>query len=324
MTLIKRYRNPYNGRRSAGYRFRFHVRSISHRSLFLPIAMKSVPEIRRLVSGESPLDVFNVQSLGAARNSFNELRKKYDFPFWAATEYRVRDIHDADLTVPLLLNSYQHYIIDTFLRRFSDRLPGRYVISKSFRSCGVTTCVQAYIIWRQMYMWRKNSATYGASMSNLNPLKANMVRNFYDSAAKTEANRILIPSAGYSAFFTSYHSPDALRGIDFGYVHLADMSKFYDPSRYKSERAFSAAYSGMLPDYYTLIVMEGNIPGENLFRLEDNHDIRDPRAMRSEDYYRVCRNPSFLRRVVHASNTDDSYPFIHLNLSTIFLAATSH
>ena len=62
--------NPYSGHQAPGFRFCFHVRAIAHRSLFLPLSMKTLPKIQRLLKGESPLTVFECCSIKEARHSF--------------------------------------------------------------------------------------------------------------------------------------------------------------------------------------------------------------------------------------------------------------
>ena len=124
--------NQFTGYHAPDYRFRFHIRSISHRALFLPIGMKKHPKIIRLIKGETPLYVFNCQSIHEARQAFNQLRKRFDFAYWAISDYRIRHIDDADNIVPLCLNRYQHHIIDTMQKRHSLRKTSRYVITKSF------------------------------------------------------------------------------------------------------------------------------------------------------------------------------------------------
>ena len=69
--------NPYSGHQATDFRFCFHVRAIAHRSLFLPLSMKTLPKIKRLLKGESPFTVFECCSIKEARHSFCELRKKY-------------------------------------------------------------------------------------------------------------------------------------------------------------------------------------------------------------------------------------------------------
>ncbi|MDE6022648.1 MAG: hypothetical protein K2G13_04005 [Muribaculaceae bacterium] len=307
--------SPYSGWHSPGFRFRFHVRSISHRALFLPLQMKELPEIISIRNGESPLSVFNVASIHDARDAFLRLRYAHDFSFWAAREYFVRDIHDPDRMVPLILNYFQCHIIDTFLRRFFRKMDSRYVITKQFRSYGVTTCVQAYILWLQLFHWNKNSNTCGASDICIRPLKANLMRYIHKDGELAE-RRIPIPGADCRAFFNTFRSPDALRGIDFAYVHLADMSKWNDPARTYSMKAYVAGISGVLPHHNTLIVMEGNIPRPDVFRIEKNYNLNRPNVLPIQEYPNICRNPFFLRQVVNTHNPNYATPFILIDLNT--------
>ncbi len=119
--------NSLSGHQAPGFRFRFHIRSISHRAIFLTIEMKSLPEIQRLLKGESFLSVFNASTIMEARKAFHHLRYNYDFAFWAAREYYVRDIKDADNIIPLVLNEYQSYFIDIFQKRYFNQELGRYM-----------------------------------------------------------------------------------------------------------------------------------------------------------------------------------------------------
>lgn len=162
---MKNSRNPFSGRNCSGYRFRFQVSSIAHNTLFLPLEMKSLPEIKQLMQGDSSLTVFNCSSSDTARQIFRNIRLQFDFDYWAVNEYFVRDLNDADKTVPLRLNDAQFLVIDTFRKRYFDRLQSRYIISKSFRRCGLSTCIQAYILWMQTYRSSCIRQVYGRVVS---------------------------------------------------------------------------------------------------------------------------------------------------------------
>ncbi len=149
--MLTPYRNPYTGLLSAGYRFRFQIRAISHHTLFLPLEMKNLTPIQDLLKGVSPLEVFNTPDLKSARKAF---------------------VDRADV------------------RR---------------------------------------------------------------------------------AFFNTYRTPDALRGIDFAYVHFANMSLWHDPDGDKSARAFSAASGGVLLSHRTL-----NPPRSPPLRPQSRH-LQGPR-----------------------------------------------
>lgn len=272
--------------------------------------MKQLPEIQQLMQGVSPLTVFCCSSLEEARLAFSDIRKKYDFAFWAATEYHIHDINDADSIVPLILNSYQQHIIDTFERRYFNRRHAAYVISKSFRKCGVTTCVQAYILWRQTYHLSKNSNTCTASAINTDPLKANLCR-FLKRDIVSPDDHISIPKADCRAFFNTYRTPDALRGIDFAYVHLANMSLWFDSEGRISPRVFAASTGGVLMSHQTLIVLEGNIPGKE-YMIDAPRYYDRLKSCRSKDLAHLSRNPYFLLQHIAASNPNPDNPrFFH-------------
>lgn len=305
--------NQFTGYHAPDYRFRFHNRSISHRALFLPIGMKKHPKIIRLIKGESPLSVFNCQSIHEARQAFNQLRKRFDFAYWAISDYRIRHIDDADSIVPLCLNRYQHYIIDIMQKRHSLRKTSRYVITKSFPQCGLTTCVQAYIIWLQYFHCANNSCTYSSGDVTLNPLKANLLRHFGKDTVST-AKKIPLRGLDWSAHFNSFRSPDAGRGINFGYIHFADMSKWKDPDGQLSARAARAAVSGVLMEYFTLVVFEGNIPPADRFPFQSYRDLDLEYNTKIHLFSPLARNPYFLAHTVLAASQPADSHLIHLHL----------
>ncbi|MDE5795118.1 MAG: hypothetical protein K2I08_10415 [Muribaculaceae bacterium] len=309
ITIYPIIRSPYTGRLSAGFRFRLNIRSISHKSLYLPLEMKELSQIKLLMQGTSPLEVFNCQSLQSARKAFNDFRKQFDFPFWAATEYHVRDIEDPDRIVPLCLNRFQHRIADTFLKRYFNRELGRYVITKTFGRIGVSTCVQAYILWRQTYYFPKHSYTCSASDISINPLKTNLCRYLHRDIVPSE-KYLFLPKVGRRAFFNTYHSPDYIRGIDLGFAHFADMSRWHDPDDDYASRAYSAASSSVLLKHYTLVVLEGNIPKPDRFQMKEHQKLYLPRHIRLSNLSNLSNNPFFLDQVVLA-NIPKCIPHLH-------------
>lgn len=256
--IMEKYWN--SGRKGPGKRFRFVVRELAHRSLYLPLSMKGLEPIRRLMEGESPMKVFGVGRRREAVERFCELRKRYDFAFWAATEYRVRDVWDPDEIVPFVLNESQRRITDVLERRYYDRKYARYIILKEGTRAGVTTLVQAYMLWRQLYKSRINSCTINATdFSNLR-LRGNLYR-YLGKEVMPAKRKISIPGIDCSAYFNSVRTPDALRGINFAYVHLVDMEKWNDSRGSDIDRTYVASISGVLSDYGTLIVLEAKMGG---------------------------------------------------------------
>lgn len=289
--------NPLSGHHAPGYRFRFSVRAITRRSIFLPLALKQNDIIKRLKAGEDPHHVFNVSSIEEARNAFRELRRRHDFSYWAATKYKIRDVNDPDNIIPFVLNEHQHHIIDTFRKRYFRQESGRYIISKQTPRIGVTTCVQAYILWLQTYSYcLGNSQTCSASDFANRRLRENIYRYLGMSICP---KKMKIPMGDFycGSYFNTVRTPDALRGIDFSYVHLANMSEWSDKDMKKSTRAYCTAISGVLLDYFTLIVIEGDTSSSNPFFK-----------------YLLSRNPTPPPSDSHTPPNSPTSPFLHLPL----------
>ena len=310
--------NQYSGYQAPGFRFCFHVTSIAHRPLFLPLQMKRLPQIQRLLNGESPLEVFNCDNIHSARNAFCSLRKKFDFAYWAAKEYLIRDIKDPDRIVPLTLNNFQHYLIDILQKRFHNHQIGRYIITKSFGRVGLTICIQAYMLWLQSYQCANNSFTCSSSSINLYPLKSDICRFLKRDIVPSDP-WIYLPNADRRAFFNTFRSPDFIRGINLGYVHLTDMSKWNDPDGDDASRVYTASSSAVLLTYHTLVVLEGNIPKKDRFQPEKHRSFNIPWNIRLMRLSHLSKNPFFLDHVVMASTPSASDPLLfHINLDHTF------
>lgn len=311
-------RNQFSGYQAPGFRFCFHVTSIAHRPIFLPLHMKRLSQIQRLLNRESPLDVFNCDNIHSARKAFCELRKKFDFAYWAIKEFFIRDIKDSDRIVPLYLNNFQHYVIDILQKRFHNHQLGRYIITKSFGKVGLTTCIQAYILWLQSCQCINNSFTCSSSSINLYPLKSNICRFLKRNIVPSDP-WIYIPKADRRAFFNTFRSPDFIRGMNLGYVHFADMSKWYDPDGDDASRVYSASSSAVLLKYYTLVVLEGNIPKEDRFQAEKHQNFNIPWSSRLMRLSNISKNPFFLDHVAMAEAPATSDPLhFHINLNHTF------
>lgn len=277
--------------------------------------MKSLTQIRHLMQGKSPLDVFECRSIEFARKAFIEIRRKYDFDYWAATEYLVRDINDADNIVPLHLNDSQRHVIDIIRRRYFLRRQGRYIISKSTHRVGLSTCIQAYILWMQTYQRSNNSYTCGPSDISIFPLKSSLCRQLHRDVVPPEMG-VFLPKVGWSAYFNTFRCPDAIRGVNLGYVHLADMSRWKDPDSKKSVRAYTAPVSAVLLEYFTLVVLEGDVPKRKDFNIKEfvrNHPKeKDP--IRVRKLSNTFRNPFFINNVMVAASSPSPY-FHHIHLT---------
>ena len=312
----KSSRNPLSGRNSAGIRFQFRVRAIARKNIYLPVSMKSLSEIRRLLNGESPPVVFNCDSVKTARHAFYELRKRYDFPYWAALEYSIPHLDDTRQLVPLFLNPYQHHIADTFMKRAADRKRGFYLISKSFPKCGLTTVVQAYILWLQTYSFSSNSLSYAFSDYQMSLFKANLHR-FLKKYRNNESNTIAFPDSDAVSCFNTYSSESILSGIDCGFIHLADMSKWIDRTGEKSSLIFSSSLSRLQRTRAELVVMEGDCPSDPKVRTAITGDYTIPQPIRHLKLEPFGVNPFFIDKWLLASDHTITNLIHHINLDSV-------
>lgn len=272
--------------------------------------MKALPQITQLLTGVSPLVVFGCRDFKDARRAFYELRKKYDFPYWAALEYMIPDKENPKCILPLRLNRFQFYLADVFIKRANAGFSGKYIISKSVPKCGLTSCVQAYILWLQLYRYSHHSITCTESVDNMNRLKSIVAECIH----KPSGSNIVSVKDTASSLFQSIYDPHVLDRCPSSYVHLADMSKWPDPTSELSLHIYSNAYQRWNATPASLFVLEGDTPSHAMFRAEDyrNYLIQESfRLMQLRDFF---SNPYFVNRLVIASDPKVNSEFHYINL----------
>ncbi|MDE6290926.1 MAG: hypothetical protein K2M16_05290, partial [Muribaculaceae bacterium] len=108
--------------------------------------------------------------------------------------------------------------------------------------------------------------------------------------------------------------------INLGYVHFADMSRWRDPDSKKSVRAYAAAVSAVLLDFFTLVVLEGNVPKKEVFSIRKfliNNPCTSDNS-RKRLLAKSFRNPFFINEVIYASTHQDSL-YLHIDLDHALL-----
>lgn len=273
--------------------------------------MRKLPEIQYLLRGVSPLEVFGVSSIHMARQAFYTLRKKYDFPYWAATDFKVLDWNVSLTPVPLRLNVFQRYLADVFIRRSLEGLPARYVISKTLPQCGLTTCVQAYILWRQLFWHPDHSISFAPDSNKSDGMKNNVARCFPDRCA---SNIVALPYK-VGAFFGNFYCPQVFDGIPYGFVHLADVSKWFDRNGNISQLIFANARKQWNDDPEAIFVIEGDRPSDPAFDINGHRNYILPHISRMMQLQAFTSNPFFLNKVIFSTDTRFRYDFHHIDLN---------
>ncbi len=94
------------------------------------------------------------------------------------------------------------------------------------------------------------------------------------------------------------------------------MSRWSDPDTKKTGRAYIAPVSAVLLEYFTLVVLEGDVPWKNSFSIKKYLGCH-PWKRDSERKKRLSkefRNPFFMNEVMVAQSSRDPY-FFHIHLS---------
>ena len=126
---------------------------------------------------------------------------------------------------------------------------------------------------------------------------------------------MMYPSNQYTG-----RNPDFIRGINLGYVHFADMSKWRDTDGRLSARVFNAAISAVLLEHFTLVVFEGNIPKPDHFNIGSH--LRLHRSLSFDERMTHLRplsnNPFFLDYVSLTHLPDCPSYLVHIDLDDSF------
>lgn len=275
--------------------------------------MKSIPEINALLNGVSPLEAFKCDSLKAAREAFCRLRKRFDFPYCAALDFVVPNMENPDQLVPMFLNSFQYSVVDAIERRMHEDFRSFILISKTLPRCGLTSCVQAYILWCQKYVWPGDAVVYVPSANDFITYMER-VRNFHKQVIVSGSPDIPISDSMSSIFCIHFQNPDfSWKGRKPSFVHLADMSKWTDPSATFSSRVFSETLNFLSGDAHSLFIMEGDYPTGRSLCLKDHPDLTVPKSIRFLRLNRVKSNPVFLDILAQVSSSKQCLiSYIHL------------
>ncbi len=302
--------DPISGYNASGPRYKVRIRSIAHNNMYLPIQMLDIPLIQKIIDGVSPLSVFGCSTIEEARRLFFRIRKKFDFSYWAATDFKVRNISDPHMIVPLRLNNYQHYLADTLIRNSIDSRSQQYLIIKSIPRCGLSTFVQAYMLWLKTFQ-PENSITCAPDESIMEDMKADANRLL---KLQRSLNGISMNDFGTDAFFHSFHNPQKLDGISAAYIHLADMSKWYDHSTETTAYIFSHSLKQWKRGESSIFIMEGDKPTDSTFRIEDYQKYYIPQSIRLMQISDHCKNPIFVEKIILANDQRIKSDYIYIDL----------
>ena len=276
--------DPVLGLMSPGSRFPFRCSALYDDTVYLPMAMRSLPEVMALEAGRPLTEVFP-GSEECARQRWFRLRCSYDFPFWAYKTMTIKQKGGGGLDMPFLLNAPQRKLIGAFEKMREEGLPIRVVLVKA-RQWGGSTATQLYMLWIQlMRRMGFNSIIVGHQSSSTEEV-ITMAKRALDGyprhllAAEGEAlgekekpyvsgglsrSALSIPRRNFRIKAGSAERPDSSRGGDYALVHLTEVGLWKKTQGKSPEDIIRAATSGVLLRPETMIVMESTANGVGTF-----------------------------------------------------------
>lgn len=294
--------DPVSGFDSPGKRFTLRCAELDPQIQHIPVAMRELPEVQRLIAGDSLTSVFQ-GSLENARFSWFRLRCAYDFPFWAYKTMSIKQKNGGGLEIPFVLNAPQRKLIGLFESMREEGLPIRVILVKA-RQWGGSTATQLYMLWIQLMRHMGfNSLIVGHQSASTEEV-IGMAKRALDAyprsllAADGEVipdkekvyvsggmsrSAISIPRRNFRIKAGSAERPDSSRGGDYALVHLTEVGIWKKTQGKSPDDIIRAATSGVLLQPETMIVMESTANGVgNFFHKE---------------YDAACRGSSIYRPV---------------------------
>lgn len=289
--------NPVSGEGSVGERFELLLPDFPIRRQFLPVSMRKLPLVRRLMESGSVerfvTDVLKEECDDEARSAvveqFVRARVRHDFPFWAAVFIRIQSKEPGEGEILFRLSRPQRRFVAKLEEKRLAGLPIRLVLLKA-RQWGGSTVSQLYMAWLQLvHRVGLNSAIVSQTKKT-----SFAIRAMYDRALASypvgmlhrpgepfderepkmvnvgmSADYKRVPQRDCTITIASYEAPDALRGDAYSLVHCSEVG-LWSPTDMKSpESVVRSVCSGVLLRPYTMIIYESTANGTgNFFQRE--------------------------------------------------------
>lgn len=288
--------NPITGEGSIGQRVAFTVSDYPIPTQYLPVEMMDEPFVKSLSKAGS-VDAFIRDALmlpvtDEARDKvveeFIRIRKKHDYPFWAAMfAYIKRKGGGTD--VLFRLNRPQRKLIKRLEKMRKAGKPIRLILLKA-RQWGGSTAIQIYMAWLQLvHEVGLNSliiAHQGTGSDEIKDMFDRMIKSYPvemlhelgDAYAPNEpkmvgvgksGNIFRVPQRNCKIKIGTAERPNSCRGGDYNLVHLSEVALWKETDGKKPEDIVRSACSGILLRPYTMIVYESTPNGVgNFFHKE--------------------------------------------------------
>lgn len=288
--------NPITGEGSIGQRVSFTISDYPLSTQYLPIEMMDEPFVKSLQkagSVESLIrDVLQLpvtdESCEKVVEEFIRIRKKYDFPFWAAMfVYIKRKGGGSD--VLFRLNKPQRKLIQRLEKMRKAGKPIRLILLKA-RQWGGSTAIQIYMSWLQLvHEVGLNSLIIAHQGTGSDEIKdmfdrmiklypVEMLHELGEAYSLNEpkivgvgksGNIFRVPQRNCKIKIGTAERPNSCRGGDYNLVHLSEVALWKETDGKKPEDIVRSACSGILLMALTMIIYESTPNGVgNFFHKE--------------------------------------------------------
>lgn len=288
--------NPITGEGSIGQRVSFTISDYPLSTQYLPIEMMDEPFVKSLQkAGSIESLIRDVLQLPVTEEScekvveeFIRIRKKYDFPFWAAMfVYIKRKGGGSD--VLFRLNKPQRKLIHRLEKMRKAGKPIRLILLKA-RQWGGSTAIQIYMSWLQLvHEVGLNSLIIAHQGTGSDEIKdmfdrmiklypVEMLHELGEAYSLNEpkivgvgksGNIFRVPQRNCKIKIGTAERPNSCRGGDYNLVHLSEVALWKETDGKKPEDIVRSACSGILLMALTMIIYESTPNGVgNFFHKE--------------------------------------------------------
>lgn len=293
--------NPITGKGSVGPRFEGLISDFPIKRQWLPVAMRKVPLVSRLLEAGS-LEAFLCDTLGVEYDSdedfeadrlkvieqFVRIRCRHDFPFWAATYVWIKNKGGGEDVLFRLTRPQRRFVECLEEKRLANK-PIRLILLKA-RQWGGSTTSQLYMAWLQLvHRVGLNSLIIAHQTSGSDEIRdmfSRMLDRYpvgllYKLGADYDENESKLVGVGMSGLIHSVpqrnckikigtaKNPDSCRGGDYNLVHCSEVGIWEKTEKKSPEDIVRSACAGVLYKPYTMIVYESTANGTgNFFQIE--------------------------------------------------------
>ncbi len=288
--------NPISGEGSIGDRFLATIDDYPIARQWLPIAMKKIPFVKKLISAGS-IEKFITSTLKAEYdnenrlkviNQFVRIRMRHDFPFWAASFVWIKRKGGGDDCLFRLTRPQRKFVTRLEQLRTANK-PIRLILLKA-RQWGGSTTSQLYMAWLQLvHKVGLNSliiAHQGSGSDEIKDMFDRMIKeypiellyNINEEYSENEPKLVgvgrsgsihRVPQRNCKIKIGTAERPNGCRGGDYNLVHLSEVGLWKATEKMSPEDIVRSACSGILLKPYTMIVYESTANGTgNFFQVE--------------------------------------------------------